>query len=182
MLKIKNIASSGQNFTPAVNYLFLGLFLLFIFGFTLKKHPYYVGVVDIKYNTAQKVVQVSARLFTNDLEDALRKVNHQTVDLLNPPNKPKADSAVFRYIKEHLKISLDSQKQTLSYLGYEKEEESIWIYLEIKKIVPPKKITLECSLLYDYIAQQINIAHAEIRGIKKSSKVTNPENKIEFNF
>lgn len=136
----------------------------------------------MKYDTKQKSMQISARLFTNDLEDALRKTNSKTIDLLNPKFKSEVDSALYKYIKERFHISLDSKAQTLNYIGYEKEEESIWVYLEIKKASLPKKITINTKLLYDYLPQQINIIHTEVNGIKKSSKVTNPESKVEFSF
>lgn len=182
MLKIEIIAGSLKYITPAVKSLFFGLFLLLAFSFTDKKHPYYVSVVDIKHDAKQKALQVSARLFTNDLEDALRKTNKKTIDLLNPKIRSEVDSALFHYIKERFQISLNSKGQTLTYIGYEKEEESIWVYLEIKKAVQPKKINITTMLLYDFLPQQINIIHAEINGVKKSSKVTNPDSKIEFSF
>ena len=182
VLKIEIIAGLPKNITPAVKCLFFGLFLLLAFSFTNKKHPYYVSVVDIKYDVKQKAVQISARLFTNDLEDALRKTNKKTIDLLNPKIRSEVDSALFHYIKERFQISLNSKVQSLTYIGYEKEEESIWAYLEIKKTAVPKKININTRLLYDFLPQQINIIHTEINGIKKSSKVTNPDSKIEFSF
>lgn len=182
MLKIEIIADSLKKYTPAVKCLFFGLFLLLTFSFSIKKHPFYLSVVDIKYETKQKALQVSVRLFTNDLEDALRKTNKKNIDLLNPKIKSEMDSVLFHYIKERLQISLNSKGQTLTYIGYEKEEESIWTYLEIKKTALPKKINITNKLLYDFLPQQINIIHAEINGVKKSSKITNPDSKIEFSF
>jgi hypothetical protein len=182
VLKIEIIAGSLKNITPAVKCLFFGLILLLAFSFTIKKHPYYVSVVDIKYDAKQKALQVSARLFTNDLEDALRKTNKKTIDLLNPKTRSEVDSALCRYIKERFQISLNSKAQALNYIGYEKEEESIWVYLEIRKTAVPKKMNINTALLYDFLPQQINIIHAEINGVKKSSKVTNPDRKIEFSF
>ena len=58
----------------------------------------------------------------------------------------------------------------------------IWVYLESKKVNQPKTIKINTTLLYDFLPQQTNIVHAEINGIKKSSKVLNPDSKIEFNF
>jgi hypothetical protein len=182
VLKIEIKGLMLKNITPAVKCLFFGLFLLLAFSFSAKKHPYYVSVVDIKYDVNQKALQISARLFTNDLEDALRKTNKKTIDLLNPKIRSEADSALFKYIKERFQIFLNSKAKALTYIGYEKEEESIWVYLEIKKTVLPKKININSSLLYDFLPQQINIIHAEINGVKKSSKITNPDSKIEFSF
>jgi hypothetical protein len=81
-----------------------------------------------------------------------------------------------------LNIAINSKKQTFNFIGYEKEEEAIWTYLEIKNSAQPKKINIDTKLLYDFLPQQINIVHIDINGIKKSSKVTNPVSNIEFIF
>lgn len=141
-----------------------------------------MSVVDVKYDMKQKTLQVSARLFTNDLEDALRKTGNKTIDLLNPKVKSEVDSVLFKYIKQRLHISINSKLQNLTYIGYEKEEESIWTYLEIKNVPLPKTLKIDTKLLYDFLPQQINIIHSEVKGIKKSSKVSNPESKSEFSF
>ena len=182
MLNLKNIPSKLKSITPAAKYLFFGLLIILASSFHFKKHPYYISVVDIKYSAQEKSIQLSTRLFTNDLEDALEKIYYKKMDVLNPKNKADVDSVLFSYIKQRLHISINTKSQTLNYVGYEREEESIWTYLEIKKVAAPKNISITTKLLYDYLPSQVNIVHAEINGIKKSSKVTNPDSKVEFSF
>ncbi len=182
VLNLKNRTSSIKSITPAAKYLFLGLILILGSSFYHFKHPYYISVIDIKHNAVQKSLQISTRFFTNDLEDALDKVSHKKIDVLNPKNKAEVDSILFNYIKQRFSISINSKGQTLQFIGYEREEESIWAYLEIKKVNTPKALNINTKLLYDYLPSQINIVHAEVNGIKKSSKVTNPDSKVEFSF
>lgn len=182
VLNLKNRISLFKSITPTVKYLFLGLILISGSSFYNLKHPYYISVIDIKHNSAQKSLQISTRFFTNDLEDALDKVSHKKIDVLNPKNKAEVDSILNNYIKQRFSISINSKLQTLQFVGYEREEESIWAYLEIKKVNTPKTLSIKTKLLYDYLPSQVNIIHAEVNGIKKSSKVTNPDSKIEFNF
>lgn len=141
-----------------------------------------MGVTDIKYNASTNNISISIKLFTNDLETTLRKVSKKNIDILNPKSKSEVDSVLSDYIKQRLKISLNQKIQTMNYIGYEKEDDSIWTYFEIKKAPIPKTLTINTKLLYDYLPQQINIVHAEVNGLKKSIKVTNPDNTIEFNF
>lgn len=182
VLKIKNITSKSKSITPAAKYLFFGLIVILASSFHFKKHPYYINVVDMKYNAQQKSMQLSTRLFTNDLEDALEKIHHKKIDVLNPKNKAELDSILFSYIKQRLHISINKKDQNLDYVGYEREEESIWTYFEIKKVSAPKTLSINIKLLYDYLPSQVNIVHSEINGVKKSSKVTNPDSKVEFSF
>lgn len=182
MLKLKNRYSVLKKITPAVIYSFALILVVLFSSFNDKKHPYYISLVDVKYNTNEKSLQISTRMFTNDLEDALRKTSKTNIDILNPKVKSQADSILFNYIKQRLNFTINSKKQKLSFIGYESEDESIWAYLEIKKAPLPKKLSVETKLLYDFLSNETNIVHAEINGVKKSSKVTNPNSKVEFIF
>ena len=182
MIKLKKIASFSPNITPAVKCLFFGLFIVLISSFHLKKHPFYLGVVDIKHDARQHTLNVSVKLFINDIEAALKKTSTKQIDLLNPKNKTEMETELFAYIKKRLSLSVNNKATVLEFIGYEREEEAIWIYLEVKKISQPKTIKVDTKLLYDFLPQQSNIVHAEINGVKKSSKVTNPDSIVELSF
>ena len=158
------------------------MMLIMVSSFYTMKHPFYISVVDIKQDAKQQSLNVSVRLFTSDLEDALRKTMGKPIDVLHPKNKTEMDSMVCYYIKKRLAIQVNGKLQTLHFIGYEKEEESVWAYLEIQKVVKLKTLTVDTKLLYDFLPQQVNIVHAEINAIKKSSKVSNPESRVEFVF
>lgn len=145
-------------------------------------HPYYVSVTDIKYKDTEKTLQVSCRTFTDNTETTLRKVYNTPIDILHPKDKVVAEKMLANYVINHLKISVNGKLLTLDFIGYEKEEEAIWTYFEVKNIELPKTISIENSLLYEYLPAQINMVHTEIKGKKQSSKVSNPDKKIEFIF
>ena len=182
VLNLKFFSQKISKNTQVVKYGLFAILLLFISSFQKVKHPFFVSVIDINYKQKERALQLSVKLFTNDLEDALRRTSKKKIDILNPINKAETDSILFNYISKRLNININSKKQTLNFIGYEKEEEAIWTYLEIKNSAQPKKINIDTKLLYDFLPQQINIVHIDINGIKKSSKVTNPASNIEFIF
>ena len=182
VLNLKFFSKIISKNTQVVKYSLFVFLLLFMSSFQKVKHPFFVSVIDINYKLKERALQLSVKLFTNDLEDALRKTSKKKIDILNPIDKAETDSVLFNYITKRLNINVNSKKQTLHFIGYEKEEEAIWTYLEIKNSSQPKKINIDTKLLYDFLPQQINIVHIEINGIKKSSKVTNPASNIEFIF
>ena len=182
MLKITVKLITLLKITPAVKGLFIIALVMIFSSFYTLKHPFYLSVVDIKQDATKQNLNVSVRLFTNDLEDALRKITAKPIDILNPKNKVETDSLVFNYIKKRLTIQVNSKADHLKFIGYEKEEESVWVYLEIQQCPKPKTIVVDTKLLYDYLLEQVNIVHAEINTIKKTSKVTNPDSRIEFSF
>lgn len=198
VLKIKNIGSYLQFNTPAVKVLFLLAIIIVFSSFNLKdtstqhsltfekKHPFYISVVDIKHDAKTHNLNISVKLFTNDIESALKKTSRpgvtKTIDLLNPKNKPEMEQELMNYIQKRLFIEVNLKPTKLNFIGYEKEEDAIWIYLEIKKVNQPKKLKINTKLLYDFLPLETNIVHVDINGVKKSSKVTNPDSKVEFNF
>lgn len=183
VLKIRNIASIRTNITPAAKYLLIGLAMFLASSFRSGKHPYYISLTEIS-TKGKPEIQVSVRIFTNDLEDALRKSSGKTIDIINPKNKGEADSLLFQYIRKHLLVTLNAKLQTLHYIGYEQEEESIWTYLEIRnpKPVTFKTLRVDNTLLYDYFPAQTHIIRVNRFEASDSKKITNPESKAEFRF
>lgn len=143
-------------------------------------HPYYLSVTELKHNATEKTMAVSCKMFTNDLEDAIKRSCGKAVDLLNPKDKKEVDKALAEYIRKRLSITIEGKICSLNYLGYEKEEDCIWTYLEINKIEKPKNLKIQNTLLYDYLKEQINIVHVEVGSFKESSKVSNPDSQMEF--
>lgn len=183
VLKLKNIAAIRPNITPAAKYLLIGFAVILASSFHSRKHPYYIGLTEIS-DKGKAEIQVSVRLFTNDLEEALRKSSGKSIDMINPKNKAEADSMLFRYISKHLSVTINAKLQALHYVGYEQEEESIWTYLEIKKPKPLviKTMKVGNTILYDYFPAQTHIIRVNRLEDGESKKITNPENKAEFRF
>lgn len=158
----------------------MALIKIFFLYFGMLMHPYYLSVTELKYNAAEKTMAVSCKMFTNDLEEAIKRSSGKSTDLLNPKDKKEVDRELTEYICKRLLLTIDGKACSLKYLGYEKEEDCIWTYLEIEKITKPKDLKIQNSLLYDYLKEQINIVHVEVGTFKESSKVSNPDSKIEF--
>jgi len=153
--------------------------LVFLFSF---KHPLYIGVTDLNYSVKEKALQGSVKLFTNDLEAALKKMNKQSIDLINPKDTMSTKKILEEYLRRHLSIKVNNEVKKYEFIGFEHEEEAIWMYIEIKNCPVPKKISIENKLLYDYIKDQMNIIHLEVNGEKKSLKLNNPEKLAVFEF
>lgn len=158
------------------------LILGFLFFLVSFKHPFYLSVTELKYNSSQHTLQGSVKLFINDIEDALKKINGKTVDLINPVDTSKTIEILKTYLQKRLLINVNGVNYHYELLGFEKEQEAIWLYIEVKNCPQPKKLEVENSLLYDYIKEQTNIVHMEMNGETRSSKVTFPEKKLFFGF
>ena len=62
-----------------------------LFLFAGKPHPFYLSITEMKYNDKSKSLEISCKMFTGDLEDALKKTTNKSVDLIHPKNKPETE-------------------------------------------------------------------------------------------
>lgn len=146
------------------------------------KHPFYLGVCDLKYNVSQKKIQGSVKLFTGDFEDALKKIYKQPIDLINTKDKEATKKIIADYFTKHFTLKLNKQLKNFTIIGFEKEDEAIFTFIEFENCSVPKTIEIENTLLYDYLKDQMNIVHFEFNDNKKSVKINNPDKKIEILF
>lgn len=160
--------------------LFKNIIFACLFTLTLKPHPFYLSVTELKYNDKGKTIEVACKMFSNDLEGALKKLSGKKVDIIHPKDKKEVEKLLFDYITKRLSIQINGQPRSLKYVGYEKEEDVIWTYMEIEKCEKPKSLSVNTSLLYDFLAEQINLVQVEVGSFKKSLKVTNPDKEIKF--
>lgn len=182
MLNINNIVKKHQNIGYKVKKPLLIVFFALLMSFKASKHPFYLSVIDLKQSTQSKTLTIAVKLFTNDFEDALSKLNSYRIDLINPKHKHQTDSIVKHYVVDRLSINANSKQNHLTYLGYEREEDVIWVYLESEKINSVKHLTITTSLLYELLPKQTIIIHADINDVKRSGKINNPDTKVNLLF
>jgi len=167
-------------FSRLTKPLFFGLILLLIFGF-INFHPYYVSNTDINYNSKSKNIEVTCRIFTDNFEDVLEKSTKKSINILQPKNKEEVNQLIHNYVSNHFHLSVNGKLKILQFIGYEQNEDAIWVYFETTESDVPKKIEITNSLLYDHFPQQINMVHYSVNGEKKvSHKLNNPETKFSF--
>ena len=145
-------------------------------------HPFYVSVIDINHNTKEETVELSIRIFTQDLEETLQKYSAAKIDMVHPANKAVLDKQINDYIKQKLQLKMNGQTVTMQYVGYEIQLESVWIYFEVPKIKQLKKLDVNCTILYDFQNIQSNIFHVKANGTEKSYKLDYPKNTTVFDF
>ena len=158
-------------------------FIVFsLLNFGSSYHPIFVSVTTIDHNAANKTLEVSCKIFTDDFEKALRKNHTVKIDLLDVGLNDKMKPIVNGYIQKHLYIVADGKLATLNFLGFEQQEEGIISYFEVKNISTVKKIDVTDDILYEDKPEQMEIIHVTANGERKSSRLNNPDTKVSFQF
>jgi hypothetical protein len=145
-------------------------------------HPLFVSVTEIEFNAKDKTLEISCKIFTDDFEKTLRQNYKTTIDLLKPKDKTAMNKLVSDYVQKHLVLTVDGKKAALQFLGYEQQEEGIVSFYQAGNIAAVKKIAITNNILYEYKKEQIGIIHVTVDGNRKSTKLTNPEEKASFEF
>ena len=146
-------------------------------------HPLHLSSMEINYTTKPGTLEISCRLFTDDLEDAIKKQFNVATDLSAPAKHQAMDVLLKKYIATRLKFQANGQAVTLNYLGFEKDREAVIVYIESTPLKPFKKLEVYNTLMYDLFTDQTNIMHVVINGDRKSSKLDYPETKaVLVNF
>jgi hypothetical protein len=146
------------------------------------EHPFYVSVATLEHNAAEKRLEISVRIFTDDFEQCLRKGTREKVDLLDKAAHEAMDTIVAGYINKHLELTADQVLLKMNYLGYQQEEEAVLIFLEAVNLPRLKKLQVKDDLLYECKKDQHQIIHLTVNGKRKSTRLSNPQSYASFSF
>lgn len=155
------------------------LFLMLILGSSSKtRHPYYLSVTEIRSDSKQQTLNISCRMFTDDLQEALYKLYQCKVDL--EKGETQCDASLQQYITERLRIKIDGKPVAFRFIGHETEDEATWCYLEATYSYQNEAVEVYNRLLYDFLPEQTNLVHLYRDGQRKSYKLVNPEEVARF--
>jgi hypothetical protein len=153
-------------------------------GFREKEglHPFHVSVIEINHNAADKTLEISCKIFTDDFEKTLAKNYNTKVDLINPPDKNAMDTLVKKYLYSHLSIKANGKPVTLNYIGFENDKEAAYGYIEVSNVPSVSKIDIGTNIMYDMFDDQVNIMHVIVNGERKSTKLNFPATEATLSF
>ena len=145
-------------------------------------HPFYVSVTEINHNAKEQTLEISCKMFSEDLEDILKKNYKTAIDLTAEKQLAQNEKMIQDYIAKHLAIQANGKALKLNFIGFEKEAESVYCYFETEKISAVKKLDVTDSILQDFSDKQINIIHVMVNDNRKSQKLDYPDKLASFNF
>ncbi|WP_316770902.1 DUF6702 family protein [Pedobacter frigiditerrae] len=161
------------------------LLALMIFSFFLEpsvKHPLHVSTTEIEFNSKEKNLEISCRIYTDDFETVLAKQFKTKVDLNKPAMHKAMDELVKKYMNTNLQYKINGKNLTATYVGFERDNEATNVYLEIENVTSLQSLSLSNSILYDLFDDQMNILHAVKAGTRKSVRANYPNKGLNVTF
>jgi hypothetical protein len=158
------------------------LMIMFALFSAFTVHKFYVGVFQIDYFKQKKAVQITARLFIDDLEKALYKKHNKHFYLTTKDEISDANSYIASYLSEKLKIKINNKVQILQFLSKEQEDNIVICYLKIPFKNNLKELDIYNNVLSDIFDEQQNLIHLNINGDKKTLLFTNTETNQKLKY
>jgi len=158
------------------------LLAIFLTLSSFEFHKFYVGIYQINYASEKKMIEVTTRIFTDDLNDALEKKHHRKFHLTDQSETPEDVALMQKYITDNFVIKINGKSVTLNFRSKESEGNVLICYFSIKDIPKIKSLEITNKTLFDFVTEQQNIIQTTVHGKKNSLLLTidNPKEILQF--
>lgn len=159
-----------------LTYFFIVILFLSLTAFSF--HKFYMGVFQVNYAAEKKMIQITSRIFIDDLNNGMEKKYHQKT-FVGTDKETQADIDLLKkYLSENFAIKINGQSKPITFLFKEVESNDVLVcYSRIKDINTFKTIEILNTILVDWNAEQQNITHISAFGTKKSVLFTESSRK-----
>jgi len=146
-------------------------------------HPIHISVTEINYNEKSKSLQITSRMFVDEIELGVRAQRKEPeLDILEPKNGATTKQLIANYMAAHFKIKIDGKPAKVNFLGHEKEDISFVCYLEIENVKKLKTIEVFNDIITEIHDDQSNLVHITYKNPVKSVRLTRENTSEVFTF
>lgn len=157
---------------------FFILLLLLLSLTSMGYHKYYMGIFQVDFVPQKKRIQVTTRIFMDDLNLALEKKYHVKSNLGTELESPQDEVNLKKYLAEKFIIKVNRVVKPITYLSKELEANVMICYLKIPEISKINSLEIENSLLMEWNSDQQNIIQANLNGEKQTVMLTSDNYKL----
>lgn len=151
------------------NIVFLVLFVMLT---SMGIHKFYTSIYQINYVPQKKMIQITSRIFIDDLNNALEKRFHTKSFIGTNKETPQDEQVMKTYLAEKFSLKVNGTLKPMSFRSKEIEANVLICYFRITDIPKITKLEIENSALTELNSDQQNIIQANISGEKQSLLLT----------
>ncbi len=151
------------------------LYCLFLLP-NLAVHDLHISNCEIEYKAEDTTLQISLRIFIDDLETALVNRGAEDLYLFTKKEHAEAEDKIIAYIHDMVKLEVDGQAIEYNYIGKEMSDDlaAVWCYLEIEDVDINTSLSIENRILMDLYDDQRNIVKVKLSKTKKGHFLFDP--------
>ncbi|TWI02202.1 hypothetical protein IQ05_00437 [Flavobacterium tiangeerense] len=140
-------------------------------------HKFYVALFQVNYVSEKKMIQITARIFVDDLNNALEKKHNRKVNIGSEMETADDVLLLKKYLNEKFIVKVDGQTKVINFVSKEMEGDVLICYLSIKEIKKMKALDIYNAVLTQNNAEQQNIMHFNVLGVKNTLLFTTSTSK-----
>ena len=145
-------------------------------------HAIHMSLCEITYNADTHGLEMTFKLFTDDVEQALEAEGTGRLHLGEKNEQKEAGRYLARYLEKNFKIQVNNKWVVWKYIGKEVESDVLWLYAEGTEIPPLKTVSITNTILTQIFDDQSNMVHVKT-GKQKRVLLLNqakPSDSVEF--
>jgi hypothetical protein len=147
-------------------YGLIGFFLVSLSSYGV--HKFYMAIYQINYAPEKKMLQITSRVFLDDLNIALAK-KYNTKTFLGSDKESVEDvNLLKKYLAENFSIKVNGQAKHMNFLSKEMDGDVLVCYLNCTAISKISSLEIYNTILIDCFPEQQNIVHITVFESKKS--------------
>ena len=154
--------------------------LLLFLAFSISSfgvHKFYMAIYQINYAPEKKMLQVTSRIFVDDLDKTLEKKYNRKFFLGTDKETAESIDLLKKYLAESFTVKVNGQPKTMNFLSKEMDGDVLVCYLNVRDISKISSLEIYNSVLIETFPEQQNIVHVAAFGNKKSFLFTETSTK-----
>lgn len=160
-----------------LNLKYVFYLLLFVGLSSFAFHKFYVSVTQIDENIKKGRIEITTRIFIDDLEKALDKKTNKKLFLATKKEIPEAKELIVNYINKKMSVTINGNAKKMVFLGSEYDNDVLICYLKVDNSEKITTFEFYNTLLTEVFSDQQNLVHTNINNTKQSFLLTRSEQK-----
>jgi hypothetical protein len=128
-------------------------------------HAIYISICEITYDTQQ--LDIFIKVFTNDLEDAIRNQTGEITSVENNLDKAAVNKKINKYLSSVVHLAANNATLQMDYIDSKKENDATWAHFIVNDIDPPKQLKIENQIFTEIFDAQLNVVTLKFGEEKK---------------
>lgn len=131
-------------------------------------HKFYVSIYQINFVPEKKRIEITSRIFMDDLNFVLEKNFKKRANIGEPSENEEDVKMLKKYLEDNFSIKVNGKVKPIQFLSKEIDNNVVVCYFRINEISKITSIEIENKVLLDLNSDQQNIIQTNINGKKKS--------------
>lgn len=131
-------------------------------------HKFYVSMTDIQYNPKNESLEISIKVFADDLETAIQSSEDDKLWVGDKKEAPQVDSLIEAYFQQKFQLTVNGEKSQYQFIGKEAETDVVWCYLEVADVQEIKSLEVSNRIFMELFDEQKNLVHLYVGETEKS--------------